>query len=30
VFSDFFTFAKNSENYVEKHLKNGIEVENAI
>lgn len=30
VFSDFFTFTKNSENYVEKHLNNGIEIEIAI
>ena len=30
AFSDFSTFTKNSDNYVEKDLKNGIKVEIAI
>lgn len=30
AFSDFATFTKNSDNYVEKDLKNGIKVEIAI
>jgi uncharacterized Rmd1/YagE family protein len=30
VFSDFFTFTKNSDGYVEKHQKNGVDIEIAI